>query len=68
MKGGIIVSTSEGRNFYLNATTFMLERFNPYAVYEVQSAMECPFSASSIDYAMSGGVLLMTQAGELYDL
>ena len=35
VKGGIIVSTSMERNFYVNATTFMLERFNPYAIYEL---------------------------------
>ena len=68
VKGGIIFSTSHGRNFYMNATTFMLERFNPYAVYELHPAVPCPFSAGVIDYATSGGVLIMTVDGELYDL
>lgn len=45
----------------------MLERLNPYAIYELPEPILCPISSLSAEYLTTGGSLILTPDFDLYE-
>ena len=49
VKGGIVIDTEQG-SFYLNASTFMINRFARSAQYELPKPKPCPFGTDIYEF------------------
>jgi len=67
VKGGIIID-AEGESLFLNASTFMINRFVRNVKYELPKPQLCPFGTDIYEFKTQHASLILTSKMELFDL